>query len=415
MYKKGMTAMSHSRWREILTTNVIIGALGYFVDIYDLVLFSIVRIPSLRGMGLKEADFLPAGMYLLNMQMLGMLLGGLIWGILGDKRGRVSVLFGSILLYSLANIANAFVTSVSSYAWLRFVAGVGLAGELGAAVTLVSETLPRNVRGYGTAIVAGVGVSGAALAGLVGEYCTWQTAYIVGGILGLCLLFARFKMLDSAIFLQTTRTEVRRGDFFMLFQSRARFFRYLNCILLGVPLWFVVGILGTFSPEICRELGAKTPVIAGHTIMYMYTGLVFGDFASGFMSQWLQSRKKVVYYFLTATAILSATLITFQNQTAEFYYFWFFLIGITAGYWAIFMTISAEQFGTNLRATVATTAPNFVRGSVVLLTWTFQRLTPSLGLAYSSLVIGFGCCTLAFIGLYALKESFDQNLDFYEL
>lgn len=406
--------MQKFSWKAVLTTNVVIAALGYFVDIYDLVLFSIIRIPSLKGIGVPETEFLSAGVYLLNMQMTGMLVGGLIWGVLGDKRGRISVLFGSIVMYSLANIANAFVHSVEAYAWLRLIAGIGLAGELGAAITLVAETLPTNLRGYGTAVVAGVGVSGAALAGIIGEYFTWQTAFIVGGVLGLCLLVARMKMFDSQMFQKITTTTIRRGDFFMLLRSRERFFRYINCILIGIPLWFVVGILGTFSPEICRELGASGPVVAGRSIMCIYMGLVVGDFGSGFISQWVKSRKKVVFYFVLATAILSSAIVLSRGQSPEFYYGLFFLLGIAAGYWAMFVTIAAEQFGTNLRATVATTVPNFVRGSVVLLTWAIQQLKPSLGLAHSALGLGLVCCFIAYLGVRPLRETYNADMDFHE-
>jgi putative MFS transporter len=406
--------MSKFSWKEVMTTNVVIAALGYFVDIYDLVLFSIVRIASLKGIGVPESEFMSAGIYLLNMQMIGMLLGGLIWGVLGDKRGRVSVLFGSILMYSLANIANAFVTNVETYAWLRFIAGIGLAGELGAAVTLVAETLPKHLRGYGTAIVAGVGVSGAALAGIIGEIFPWQAAYIIGGVLGLLLLFARIKMFDSKMFSKTLATTVRRGDLLMLFQSRERFFRYLNCILIGIPLWFVVGILGTFSPEICRELGATGPILSGRAIMCIYMGLVVGDIGSGFISQWLKSRKRVVLYFLIATGVLSSTFVLLKEQDPVVYYSLFFLIGIAAGYWAMFVTIAAEQFGTNMRATVATTVPNFVRGSVVALTWSFNFLGPTVGKANSALLVGIVCCIIAYAGLRPLRETFDTDLDFHE-
>src|SRR5678815_49497 len=133
---------------------VIVAALGYFVDIYDLLIFGIVRADSLKSIGIAPDAQLGPTQLILNTQMIALLLGGILWGVLGDKRGRISVLFGSIILYSLANIANGFVHTVPQYAAARFLAGLGLAGELGGGITLVSESLDEKTRGHGTTIVA---------------------------------------------------------------------------------------------------------------------------------------------------------------------------------------------------------------------------------------------------------------------
>ncbi|HEX2962747.1 MAG TPA: MFS transporter, partial [Ignavibacteriales bacterium] len=357
--------------KALMNITIIVSALGYFVDMYDLLLFGIVRVPSLKSIGVTGDALVSTGVYLLNMQMIGMLIGGIIWGILGDKKGRISVLFGSIFLYSVANIANAFVKTPDTYALMRFLAGVGLAGELGAAVTLVSETLPQRLRGYGTAIVASVGILGSVTAALVGDFLPWTTAYIVGGCLGFLLLVLRIKMFESGMYSSIKAMNVRKGDFLSLFTSRKRLFKYLQCILIGLPTWFVVGVLITFSPEFGRKLGITGPISAGSAIMFTYLGLVLGDILSGFGSQIIKSRKKVVYTFLAMTTVLVVVYLYSYGASPTYFYALCLLIGISIGYWAVFVTIASEQFGTNLRATVTTTVPNFVRGSTVPITLSF--------------------------------------------
>lgn len=403
-------------WRGALFNRIVmVAALGYFVDIYDLVLFSIVRVASLRALGVPEAQLLETGVRLLNMQMLGMLLGGILWGVLGDKRGRIAVLFGSIALYSLANIANALVDSTEAYAWLRLIAGIGLAGELGAAVTLVSESLPKETRGYGTSFVAAFGVSGAILAAAVAALTDWRVAYVVGGTMGLLLLILRIRLAESGLYSAIKgRASLARGRFWTLFTSRARLLRYLRCILIGMPTWYVIGILVTFAPEFGVALGAKDKLQAGTGILMTYGGLVVGDLASGLLSQKLRSRRKVVGLFALLTMVTSAVYLVSREMPSLYYYGLFFVLGCWAGYWALFVSIAAEQFGTNLRATVATTVPNFVRGAVVLFTFALTSLRPTFGLIGSAMWVGLGCFGLTFAALWHLPESFARDLDFTE-
>ncbi|SNB46118.1 MFS transporter [Geobacter sp. DSM 9736] len=398
----------------IFSLPVIVAALGYFVDIYDLVLFSIVRVPSLKSLGLSGQELIDRGVFLLNMQMAGMLLGGILWGVLGDRKGRLQIMFGSIFLYSLANFANGMVTSLEAYAILRFIAGVGLAGELGAGITLVSEVLHKNVRGYGTMVVASVGVSGAILANFVAANFDWRNAFYIGGGLGMLLLVLRVSVAESGMFREMSSKEVRKGDFFALFTSAGRFFRYLNSILIGVPTWFVVGILITFSPEFAKALGVEGAVSAGNAVMYCYLGLVFGDFASGLLSQWLGSRKKVVFIFLMLTAAGIALYFLRTTTTPAGFYVICTFLGFASGYWAIFVTVAAEQFGTNLRATVATTVPNFVRGMVVPITLLFQQSRKVLGLEAGALAVGALCMAVALLSLWKLEETFSKDLDYFE-
>jgi MFS transporter, putative metabolite:H+ symporter len=402
---------------SILNRVVIVSALGYFVDIYDLLLFSIVRKPSLLALGVPEARTLDTGVLLLNWQMGGLLLGGILWGVLGDKRGRVSVLFGSILLYSAANIANGFVTNVPTYAALRFLAGVGLAGELGAAVTLVSEVMTKETRGYGTAVVAGVGILGAVAANLVGKMTDWRTAYWIGGGLGLVLLAARFSLVDSGLYRGLARRPARRGDLRLLVSSGDRFARYAFSLLVGLPLWFVVGILITFSPELAVPLHIQGAVKAGDAVMWCYLGLTLGDFASGWLSGVFRSRRLILIVFLAITSALQFVYVFLDGWSLGAFYTLCFLLGIGAGYWAVFITNAAEQFGTNLRATVATTAPNFVRGSVVPLTFLWRFLSagpPKLGLLLSVMLLGQATVLVALLAVRQLRETYGKDLDYVE-
>lgn len=394
---------------------VVVGALGYFVDIYDLVLFSIVRVASLRSIGVPDAQLLDTGVLLLNAQMSGMLVGGIAWGILGDKKGRLSVLFGSIFLYSIANIANGFVTTVDQYAVLRFIAGIGLAGELGAAITLVSEVLPKDKRGYGTAVVAGIGLSGAVVAGLIGDKIAWNWAYVVGGCLGLVLLFLRIGILESELFHQAKETQVVRGDLKMLLLNKERLLKYVACIAVGFPIWFSVGILVTFSPEIGNALGVADGLKAGRAIMFCYAGLAIGDLLSGFLSQIFKSRRKIVIGFLAGVALCSVLILTSHGVENHTYYNLCFLLGLFTGYWAVFVTIAAEQFGTNLRATVTTSVPNFVRGAVVPMTLSFQSMAHSIGVVKSAAVVGSVTCVLALIAILSLSETYGKDLNYMEV
>ena len=394
---------------------VIIAALGYFVDIYDLILFSIVRVPSLQSLGLSGEALLSQGLFILNAQMLGMLLGGIIWGVLGDKKGRLSVLFGSILLYSLANLANAFVTNVPAYALLRFVAGIGLAGELGAGITLVMETLPKSKRGIGATIVASFGVAGAILAGVIAEYFSWRMAYGIGGVMGLLLLVLRVSAFESGLYQDAEKKKVKRGAFLSLFKRVPVAARYLKCILIGLPLWYVIGVLVTFSPEIALALGITEPVHAGRAVMFCYGGLIVGDLASGFLSQWLQSRKKAICFFLLLMGITGSIYLFLIQGYSAWAVYWICLgLGFSSGYWVLFVTVGAESFGTNYRATVATTVPNFVRGAVVPIGLLFKSLKQTMGIVNSGAVVGALCIAIAFLSLITLEETFHKDMDFLE-
>lgn len=403
---------------------VLVAALGYFVDIYDLQLFNVVSRQSLYGIGISDPAVVELYDYLLFLwQMGGMLTGGLLWGILGDQKGRKSVLFGSILLYSLANIANAFVGSLEQYSFIRFIAGVGLAGELGAAITLVSEIMHREHRGYGTMLIVTMGALGAVAAAIISNNTleiaglqNWQVAYLIGGCLGLLLLFMRVGTYESGMFDQLKANKhVRKGNFLMLFNDRQRFLRYLACILIGLPVWYCIGILIKFSEKFAGLNGVQGEVKVGFAIMYAYIGLSVGDLLSGILSQFFRSRKKVVMGYLIGTVVLVAIFLYTKGMSSSGFYLMCFLLGSATGYWALFVTIASEQFGTNIRATVTTTVPNFVRGAVIPITLGFKSIECGLGSIFAAVVLGVICVGLAMLATFFVKETFSKDLDYLEM
>lgn len=408
-----MTDKSQTKSNNIILL-VIVAALGYFVDIYDLVIFSIVRIQSFRDLGIPEEEMRLKGEYVLNMQMGGLLLGGVLWGIIGDKYGRIKVLFGSILLYSLANIANGFAQDIHSYAIIRFIAGIGLAGELGAGMTLVSESMAKEKRGYGTMMVAGIGVLGAIAAFYVSEHFSWREAYLVGGGMGLLLLALRAGTFESAMFRHTAEQKIEKGNLKMLFTSKERLLRYLYCLFIGLPIWFVVGIFVTQAPEFGLALGATTILSAGKGIMYTYIGISLGDIAAGLIAQLTRSRKLTVFLFQIMIIASSVLYLSSTGITENEFHWLAFFMGLSVGYWATFVTISSEQFGTNLRATVTTTAPNFVRGALIPSTLLFEYFVHRYSIITAGYIMIFLLTAIAMFALSQLKESFNKDLDYLE-
>lgn len=423
---------------------VVVASLGYFVDIYDLILFNVIKNSSLGELGFAAGSdaFKAAEVLLFNWQMGGMLLGGLLWGILGDKRGRVSALFGSILLYSLANLANAFVHDLGAYQVCRFLAGVGLAGELGAGVTLVSETMPRRIRGWGTVIIVTFGTLGAVAAFLVGKELGWRNAFLAGGVLGLALLVVRMRSFESGLFRKAAAEHVGgRGNFLRLFATRERALRYLSCIAVGLPIWFVVGVLVALCSRFAIAGGASKDIVVGQAVVWAYVGISFGDLVSGFLSQMLGSRRKVIAAYLVFLTAISTVYLTSEGLSAPQFYALTFLLGTGVGYWALFVTVASEQFGTDIRSTAANTVPNFVRGAVVPITLSFTALSteisakasssrfsvwdllpefsirtfiPLISVPGAAAVVGGVCLVLAIAGLANLEESFGKDLDYLE-
>lgn len=414
---------------------ILVAALGYFVDIYDLVLFGVVKAESLAAIlpAASPDEIASTGKYLFNMQMLGMLIGGLLWGILGDKKGRLKVLFGSILLYSIANIVNAFVTDIPSYTIVRIIAGIGLAGELGAGITLVSEMMSKENRGYGTMIIVTFGALGAVVASLVGAkgelighflsdmtgiaFANWQVAYIIGGVMGLILLLMRVGTMESDFFKGIKQDSgVKKGDLRLIFTSKRNLTKYIHCIIIGIPIWYVIGLLIMNSKDNFGPWLGVENVVNGTAVMYAYIGLSFGDLLSGVLSQLLRSRKKVVNLYIFFSLVLTIIfLFVLKDISLHTYYLMCFLLGTGTGYWAIFVTIAAEQFGTNIRSTAANTIPNFVRGSVNLIMLMFGLLlSMSVSDGVSALIVGVIFFGLALYSISRLKETFGKDLDYLE-
>lgn len=406
-----------SKLKYIFSIPVIIAALGYFVDIYDLLLFGIVRIPSLKALGLNpDVD----GTFILNCQMIGLLIGGIFWGVFGDKKGRLSVLFGSILVYSLANIACGFLPHfpkehlVYSYAGLRFIAGIGLAGELGAGITLVSESLPKSLRAIGTSVVAGFGLMGAVVAQLTVELAGgWNISYIIGGVLGIMLLFLRISVSESGIYKNIETKSVSKGNFFSFFTNKDRFIRYIKCIAVGLPTWYCIGILAVLANQFAPEFGIKD-LNPGKAIMWAYVGISIGDLASGFISHALKSRKMAIFYMLMFTLLGVAIMLFGNTDTETKYYLFCVWLGLGTGYWAMFVTLAAEQFGTNIRNTATTTVPNMVRGLVPVLILAFDLFKNNFSVIISAAIVGVIVFALALYSALTISETHDKDLDFTE-
>lgn len=405
----------HHRKPSLLSLAVLVASLGYFVDIYDLLLFSIIRIKSLSSLGLSADQVREVGLQLLDVQMAGLLLGGILWGVLADKKGRLKVLFGSIILYSAANILNGLVHSTEAYMVWRFLAGVGLAGELGAGVTLVSEILPKEKRGYGTMIISAVGIAGAVVAGMVAHWFSWRTSFFVGGGLGILLLLLRLGVLESGMFERSLQTETPRGDFLSLFTNRQRLGKYLLCIAIGLPCWYVIGILISFSNDFAKALQVRGSISPATAVMVSYAALSIGSLAAGTLSQIWKSRRKALTLFLLLTLLgIVLYFFTWRLSVSAFYGICG-LLGFGVGYWAIFVTVAAEQFGTNLRGTVATTVPNFVRGMLVPITLLFQFLEPRLNMLRSGFLTGLLCMAVALTAALFLQETYHKDLDYLEI
>lgn len=413
--------MNQAKPASLFNIAVIVAALGYFVDIYDLLLFTIVREPSLSGLGVDltvKKEVMMASTSVINWQMWGLLIGGIVWGIMGDKKGRLSVLFGSILLYSIANFITGYVETVQQYAYARFVAGIGLAGELGAGITLVSELLPKNKRGVGTSLVAGIGLFGAVAAYFTYQFSQdWRLCYKIGGGLGLVLLVLRISVAESGMFREVKNKGVSRGNLFMFFNNAKRFRKYILAILIGLPTWFVIGVLVNLSNRFATEFYGENKIESGRSIMYAYAAIAVGDILVGLVSQYFQSRKKALYLFYAFTILSGIFFFSGAIQSDTTMYIACAMLGFSTGFWAIFVTMGAEQFGTNLRATAATTIPNMVRGALPLINLLFLdvfQLQLGWSLINSAIVTGSLVMAVTLMAAYFTEETFHKDLNYTE-
>ena len=410
--------MNQNKQIGLLSLPVFVAALGYFVDVYDLLLFTIVRQTSVMSIGSTAETIIVDSAHIINWQMSGLLIGGILWGVLGDKKGRLKVLFGSILLYSVANILTSFVQNVDQYAYCRFIGGIGLAGELGAGITLVSEMLPKHKRGIGTSMVAGIGLFGAVFAYFTFKYTNdWRLCYQIGGVLGFFLLILRVKVAESFMFESVKLSKLAKGNFFMFFQNKKRFVKYITAILIGLPTWFVIGVLINYSNKFASSLYGINLIDSGRSIMLAYIGIASGDLLIGYVSQYFKSRKKALMLFYILNIIGMILFFSpFNNNDSRMYLICAFL-GFSTGYWAIFNQMAAEQFGTNLRATAATTIPNMVRGALPLINFLFlDILQKKLGwdIVQSGIFTGATVMLITLVAYFFTEETYHKDLDYME-
>jgi MFS transporter, putative metabolite:H+ symporter len=425
--------MNTNRQIGLLSLPVLVAALGYFVDVYDLLLFTIVRQPSVMAVGATTETIIVDSAHIINWQMSGLLIGGILWGVIGDKKGRLKVLFGSIMLYSVANILTSFVQTVDQYAYCRFIGGIGLAGELGAGITLVSEMLPKNKRGIGTSMVAGIGLFGAVFAYYTFQYTKqwgmsytmgnfkitdWRICYQIGGVLGVFLLILRIRVAESFMFESAKLSNISKGNFLQFFSNKKRCSKYVKAILIGLPTWFVIGVLVNYSNKFATELYGKNLIDSGKSIMFAYVGIAVGDIVIGYVSQYFKSRKKALLVFYSLNTIAMILFFSIVNDSDQRMYAICTLLGFSTGYWAIFNTMAAEQFGTNLRATAATTIPNMVRGALPLINFLFlDILQKKLGwtVIQSGILTGAIVMFITFLAFVFTEETYHKDLDYMEL
>ena len=431
--------------------SVLAAALGYFVDLFDIVIFGVVRVASLADLGLEGAQITEWGIRLINLQMLGMLIGGFAWGLIGDRYGRRFALLATIFVFSIANIANAFVDNTLQYAVLRLLAGFGLAGELGAGIALVTELLPEKRRGYGTTIVSFLGLVGALTAAFVGSQFDWRTAYLVGGVMGLVVMALRFVgMAESALFekQRDSGTSTARHAVLMLIAapliaalsallwgppwlawllgalaavaalatSRRDFvMRFYAVAAVGVPIWYCSALFVNLGPEYGRVLaleGFDPRTFVATVLAWQATGLALGSALTGVASEWLRSRQAVLWACLGALLVLVALLM--QTRSVASYAYVMFAIGLFQGYWTAFITMSAEQFGTGVRATVASSIPNIVRAMTVPVTLSVSGLATGTSWVTATYAVGAIVFALALVALATLRETWGKDLDYVE-
>lgn len=403
----------------LLSLPVFVAALGYFVDVYDLLLFSIVRHASVMSVGATAETIIEDSAHIINWQMSGLLIGGILWGIIGDKKGRLKVLFGSIVLYSVANILTSFVQNVDQYAYCRFVGGIGLAGELGAGITLVSEMLPKNKRGIATSMIAGIGLSGAVFAYFTFNYTNdWRLCYQIGGVMGFLLLVLRVKVAESFMFESAKLANIDKGNFFLFFTSKKRFKKYITAILIGLPTWFVIGVLVNYSNKFASGLYGINLIDSGRSVMFAYIGIAIGDLLVGYVSQYFKSRKKALLVFYILSIIGMLLFFSNYNNSDERMYAICAFLGFSTGYWAIFNQMAAEQFGTNLRATAATTIPNMVRGALPLINFLFLDILQKMlgwSIVQSGIFTGLVVMSITLMAFIFTEETYHKDLDYLEL
>lgn len=402
---------------------ILVASLGYFVDAYDLIIASVVRSSAIVELGLAQVgtpEHTKYAQLFEYVQSAGILLGGIIFGVYSDKKGRKKALYYSIAIYSIANILNGLLSASvpfvgTVYCILRFICGFALAAELSIGIVMISETMKAKHRGYGTMIVVSFGILGAVLAAVLFEFIGihWQTLYLIGGIAGVLLLIFRFSVKETNPFLDLENQESERGSWVMIFKNRRLLKILFNAILLGFPIYFFISIPIKFATDYGKELGLT--IKGTIPIIVFYIAMSVSDIIANYLCQLFENRKKVLYFYLGLCTI-SVFLLHFYPPTTPEQYFYLFspLMGFASGYWALLITFTNEQIGTNIRSTYTTAVPNVVRSLFIPIQLLLTVLQPTFGTSTSVFYIGVLAVILALLGLYSLKETWGKNLKFID-
>ena len=406
--------MKNQTWnftkQEILT--VLVVALGYFIDAYDLLIFSAVRKVSLMDLGVAETDTLNIGISLLNFQLIGLMIGGVLWGILADKFGRKTILFSSILIYSISNIANSYISSVDMYYWLRFIAGIGLAGELGVGISLITENIAKERRTVSTTVVSFFGMLGAATGGWLGSVFHWQTCFLIGGFAGFLLLLLRLNVEESHMYLGIKDSKVKKGNILLILKNPKSLITYFFCTLAGSSSFLFIGMFIQSTPEFGKIFNIS--VTAGVALVWYYVGASISEVIAGILSKLLKERKAPIYIFYAISLLAIVIFCVHTPSSPRIYYIHCSLLGFGLGWWSMLITLSAELFGVNTRATAATSIPTFARAWNIPFTSVFKNNIPKLGILNSAFAVGVIVIALAIISATTIKETFENEANFIE-
>jgi hypothetical protein len=248
------------------------------------------------------------------------------------------------------------------------------------------------------------------------ELFDWRTCYYIGGALGLTLLLLRMQVKESVLFKQVKQAGVKRGDFLMFFNNKERALLYLRCIMIGIPAWYIIGVLVTFSDQFGKEFGIEG-IDPGKAIMYQYMAIAFGDLTAGLLSKLLNSRKKALFVFYGITTLFLGLYFGLRGGGSAQNMYWLCAgLGFGTGFSVIYITMSAEQFGTNLRATAAVTIPNMVRGALPLIIILFKGMRNWTGSYVTGAVLtGALLMLIAVYAAIGIRETYNKELDFVEV
>jgi MFS transporter, putative metabolite:H+ symporter len=381
---------------------------GYFIDIFDLVLFSTLRISSFEELKITDPTYWTVVFF--NLQMTGILVGGIFWGKMADIKGRSWSFMGTILVFSIANIINGLTSSLTVYGICRFIAGFGLAGEMGSGIALICEKVPDEKRSLYLGFVSSLGCIGAVLSGWLGDIVYWRYLFIGSGFAGILLTLLRKNLLEPDLFRKTATLNIPRGQWKTLFQSPPDLIRFILLIFLGIPMWYIIGILWSFSTEMTSTIGLNI-FTSGQAILWGYVGVWMGDMLMPFVSQFLKSRIFTIQICLIMMLLGVIYLFQFQPHSLLSFQLTHIFLGFTIGYWAVYATLCGESFGTNIRALTSTSLPSLIRFSSIpmMIIYQYGRDENELNIA---LGMGLTVLCISMITTYFIKDTFQKDIDF---